>query len=38
METIQNESIYARKQVKLFLDEDEWSIEEESEQEEDEID
>ena len=29
METLQNESIYARKQVELFLDEEERSIEDE---------
>ena len=37
METLQNESIYARKQVELFLDEEERSIKKQSEQEEDKI-
>ena len=36
MEALQNESIYARKLVELFLDEEERSIEEDSEQEDEE--
>ena len=35
METLQNENIYARKEVELFLDEEERSIEEEKSVEED---